>query len=664
MQRYRPDIDGLRALAILPVVLFHARIPGFPGGYVGVDVFFVISGFLIAGIIADDIDRDRFSIIRFYERRARRILPALFTIVAVSFAIAWLIALPEPFAEFSRSAAATAVFASNFYFWETTNYFSVAAEYRPLLHTWSLAIEEQFYIFFPWFLVVVLRWHRSQLGIAIACVFAISLIGSIYGSRTSPVAAFYLLPSRAWELLCGAALALNLVPAISGAVLRQIAATSGLGMVLLAVFLFDAETQFPGFAALLPCLGTALIIHAGSDAQTWVSRALSAKALVFLGLISYSLYLWHWPILAFLRQGYGTVHLPLSIASAAISLSVVLAIVSWRYVERPFRTPGQIRRTGILAFAGSGTVAVVAVGLTVHAFNGMPWRIDATTRTIAAAAADRQQIRQSCMSKLPSDGLCIIGRAGVRPSVLLWGDSHAGALMPALDVALDASGLAGYVASHSACAPLLGVRRTDSYDPWSCVRFNEALVEFVDAQAAELDSVILAGRWALNVSGNRATGESGTTPKLASLDGDDDTEQDNATLFGRGLEALVNHLRSRSLRVIILGGVPEIGWDVPSLLASRLHLGLPLPDAPTLEDTTKRNELANTLLENIASKQGIELIPLAPLLCRPDCLILESNQALYSDDDHLSIYGGRNVLGPLLTGKIWPVSENVGAKRN
>src|SRR3546814_42283 len=210
MQRYRPDIDGLRALAILPVVLFHARIPGFSGGYVGVDVFFVISGFLIAGIIAGEIEEGRFTVARFYERRARRILPALFTVIAVSFALAWVVALPEAFTDFARSATATALFVSNLYFWQASDYFSAAAEYRPLLHTWSLAVEEQFYIFFPWFLVLLLRWRRAWLAGAVALGFAVSLAASIYGTAAAPSATFYLLPTRGWELLCGVALAINL----------------------------------------------------------------------------------------------------------------------------------------------------------------------------------------------------------------------------------------------------------------------------------------------------------------------------------------------------------------------------------------------------------------------------------------------------------------------
>lgn len=659
MHRYRRDIDGLRAVAILPVVLYHARIPGVSGGYVGVDVFFVISGFLIAGIIASEIERGRFTVTGFYERRARRILPALFTVIAASFALGWLVALPEAFGEFARSATATALFVSNLYFWQTTDYFSAAAEFRPLLHTWSLAVEEQFYIFFPWFLVLMARAGRVWLAITVFLLMTVSFAGSVLGTHAAPVAAFYLLPTRTWELLLGAALALNLVPAIATQKLREAAALTGLAMILLAVALFDSTTPFPGLAAVLPCLGTALIIHAGTGAENRVGRLLSSGWLVFIGLISYSLYLWHWPVLAFLRLGYGTVELPQEVALAAVLLSAVLATLSWHFVERPFRVPGRMSRARIFAFAGSGTAAVLALGLATHALQGVPWRIDPTTRALAATAQDRLHIRQTCMNRLPGEALCVIGKREVPPSVVLWGDSHAGALMSAVEVALEAAGLSAYVASHAACAPLLGVERVDAYDPEGCVRFNEALAAMIDARAAKIDTVVLAGRWPLNVSGERAPGEDGRPAKLASLV--DESLTDNASVFRRGLEAVVARLRGHGLRVVILGGVPEIGWDVPPLLASRLRLGIPLPPVPTLAEIKQRHAAADHILAEVAGEQGAEIVPLAPLLCRPDCRVLERDLPLYADDDHLSIDGGRTVLGPQLVGRIWPVAGVVEA---
>jgi peptidoglycan/LPS O-acetylase OafA/YrhL len=663
MHRYRRDIDGLRAVAILPVVLFHARIPGFSGGYVGVDVFFVISGFLIAGIIAEEIGRDSFSVAGFYERRARRILPALFTVIAVSFALAALIALPEAFAEFARSAVATTLFASNLYFWQATDYFSSAAEYRPLLHTWSLAVEEQFYIFFPWFLVLLLRWRRTWLPAAVALCAVASLAASILGTRLAPTAAFYLLPTRGWELLLGVALALNLVPPLGSQRLREAAAFAGMAMIVAAVALFDAQTPFPGAAALLPCLGTALLIHAGSGAETLVGRLLSLRWMVFVGLISYSLYLWHWPVLAFLRQGYGSVALPPAVALAAVAASVLLAVLSWRFVERPFRQRGRIGRAQIFRLAAGGSVAVLALGLVVSALQGLPWRIDATTQALAATAQDREEIRQACMDRLPDDRLCVVGRPGATPSVLLWGDSHAGALMPALEVALDAAGLSGYVASHSACAPLLGVRRADAYNADHCVRFNDALLRMVEARAGEIHTVVLAGRWPLNVSGERAPGEDGAPAVLASLEPAGSDPAGNAAIFRRGLAAMVARLKASGLRVVILGGVPEIGWDVPALLASRLRLGLPLPPVPMLDEVKARHADADAILAAVAREEGAEVVPLVPLLCRPACDVRERDLLLYADDDHLSIRGGREVLGPRLVGRIWPAAGNLEAGR-
>ena len=224
---YRPDIDGLRAVAVIPVVLYHAGVQFFSGGYVGVDVFFVISGFLIAGIIAREIQSNRFSLVNFYERRARRILPALFVVIGATLAAGWVIAWPDNYVEIGESALATVFFSSNFYFWQTTDYFATAAEYRPLLHTWSLAVEEQFYIFFPLVLILMAKLPRSRLLASLVAIFVISVTMSVAWTVTAPGAAFYLAPVRAWELLVGVFLALSIFPSWSGSLLRETASIAG-----------------------------------------------------------------------------------------------------------------------------------------------------------------------------------------------------------------------------------------------------------------------------------------------------------------------------------------------------------------------------------------------------------------------------------------------------
>ncbi len=286
--RYRPDIDGLRAVAVLAVVLYHAGVPGVAGGFVGVDVFFVISGFLITGILAHELDADRFSIVGFYDRRVRRILPALVLVVAASFVAGWILLSPAALRDFAGSAAATALFASNVWFWQTRDYFTQAAELLPLLHTWSLAVEEQFYIIFPLLLFALRRWSRATLTLVIAAGCTVSFFLSVLGVAWMPTATFYLLPTRAWELGIGALLALVSLPAASRP-LREAGAALGLAAILASVALIDVTTPFPGAAALPACLGAVALIWAGGQGPTYAGALLSLPAVAFVGLISYSL---------------------------------------------------------------------------------------------------------------------------------------------------------------------------------------------------------------------------------------------------------------------------------------------------------------------------------------------------------------------------------------
>lgn len=304
---YRSDIDGLRAVAVLPVVLYHSGLTVFSGGFVGVDIFFVISGYLITNIIWTEIRSSDFSILRFYERRARRILPALFVVILATLVAGSIWSLPQQLAGIGASSAAAVLSVSNFYFWSQSGYFSPHAEMLPLLHTWSLGVEEQFYLIFPLGMVLL---HRLKLNppmviaVAIAPLFAVG----VYLSYTMPAVSFYLLPARAWELLIGAVLALGIVPKVHNRSLREAMGIGGLSIIGLAIFMIDPQMRFPGFVALAPCIGAAALIHSG-HVPTVASRLLSVRPMVFVGLISYSLYLWHWPLLAFTKMRFAAQHL-------------------------------------------------------------------------------------------------------------------------------------------------------------------------------------------------------------------------------------------------------------------------------------------------------------------------------------------------------------------
>lgn len=369
--RYRPEIDGLRAIAVAAVILFHAGFSVFSGGFVGVDVFFVISGFLITSIIVEDLKTSRFSILRFYERRARRILPALFTVMAACVPFAYRLLSPDDLKDFAQSLAAICLFASNVLFWGESGYFDTQAELKPLLHTWSLAVEEQFYVVFPLLLLAAWRLGRPVLLAFLGVIVVASLMTSVNEVRNFPSAAFYLLPSRAWQLLVGSLASFVAERARTPAarwslapVAGEAAGWGGMGMILLALFLFDERTPFPGFNAALPTLGTALVLLGASD-RTSVGKALAWRPLVGLGLISYSAYLWHQPLFAFTKHAL-LADLPTDLAVVLCAMTIVLACLSWRYIEQPFRDRTVIGRGAVFVLSAVGMAAFVGLGFVGH----------------------------------------------------------------------------------------------------------------------------------------------------------------------------------------------------------------------------------------------------------------------------------------------------------
>ena len=341
---YRADIDGLRALAIVPVLLFHVAAPGFHGGFVGVDVFFVISGYLITGIVAREVAAGRFSLLDFYRRRALRIFPALFVMLAVYAAVAYATLLPGELAAFAKSMLATALFSSNFYFHQSSGYFAPAAHAMPLLHTWSLAVEEQFYLVWP--LLLMLLAHRTRhaaVGLA-AVLAALSFGAAAWGVSHDPAGSFYLSHARAWELLIGALLVWLPPRVLVHRGLRELTAGLGLAAILVAVKFFNQGTPFPGPMALLPVLGAAAIIAAGAAGPTAVGRVLSLRPLVFIGRVSFSLYLWHWPLIVFAQTAL-FLEQTAAVRMLLVLLSFGLAVLSWRFVETPFRRGTPARPT-------------------------------------------------------------------------------------------------------------------------------------------------------------------------------------------------------------------------------------------------------------------------------------------------------------------------------
>lgn len=358
--KYRPEVDGLRALAVLPVIFFHAGFSSFGGGFVGVDIFFVISGYLITSILLQDIGNNKFSLINFYERRARRILPALFLVIFVCIPFAWLWMPQAQIVDFSQSLIAVSFFVSNFLFWRESGYFDTVVDEKPLLHTWSLAVEEQFYIFFPILLILLWGFGRNRTFWLILILAAISLMISEWGWRNEEVANFYLAPSRVWELFTGSIAAFILLK--KNNLKNNFISTLGLVAIVFSIFYFNKSTPFPSFYTLIPVIGTFLIIVYGSE-ETFIARFLSNKIFVSIGLISYSAYLWHQPLFAFTRIKLAQEPSNL-VTIALIIINFVLAYISWKFVEKPFRSKNnKINRKKIFTYSIFAILLTVTIGL-------------------------------------------------------------------------------------------------------------------------------------------------------------------------------------------------------------------------------------------------------------------------------------------------------------
>ena len=637
-RRYRADIDGLRAVAIVPVVLYHGGIAGFSGGFVGVDVFFVISGFLITSFILTEMDRGGFSLRSFYLRRIRRIFPALFLIVAFCSAIGWFLLTPNDYRRLGESIFAATFFSSNVLFWLELGYFATPIAQHPLLHTWSLGIEEQFYIAYPIFLMLLYRLFPSKLAgtTVVLCVLSFGL--NILLLRSDPNAAFFLAPPRIWELLIGALLAMGAIPTPHTRAISELAAASGLGLIALAVFGFSNNTTFPGFAALLPSLGAAAIIWAGTVERGTVTRFLSHPAPVVTGKISYSLYLWHFPLLAF--ASYLAVEAPsIFVRLSLIVLSVFLAYFSWLYVEQPVRQGRGIFANSRAVFgAAAATLALFGgFGLTLHFDQGLPSHVAEFALAIASSERDFDADRQTCLQTADETGikypqLCEFGLADRAPQYALWGDSHAESLRAGFDEEAKKADAAGVFFGRAGCVPQLGFDRTGDT---GCHRANDAVVRYL-ISAPTIRTIILAGRWGLWAEGTPYKRETGKHVDLIDASG---APAANRAALATGLERVIASLTSAGKQVWLVGPIPEIGYDVPRTLyldAIGIHRH-PVDIRPTLEGFDTRQDFVLALFAKLVDKYHVRVVWPHKYLCGVKfCEIQKDGHPLYVDDQHLT----------------------------
>ncbi len=631
--RYRRDIDGLRAIAVSSVVLFHAHRDLVPGGYVGVDVFFVISGYLICSRILSELGTGRFSLADFYERRARRILPALLVMLVVSTLAAVLVCLPNELAAYGKSLAAAALSGSNILFWSEAGYFDGPSEAKPLLHTWSLGVEEQFYLLVPLLLMAAARRRAAWTTAAMIACSALSLGWCVWTTARAQSAAFYLLPSRAWELLAGALIVLIERRPFDRRV-REAGAWVGAAAIGYAVLRFDENTLFPGLSAALPVVGSMLIMLAGSQGQTVLGEILSLRAVVAVGLVSYSFYLWHWPALV-LGRLCANRKLAAWEASLAILIALALAIVSWRFVERPFRDLRFLRQREVLAFGGAGLIALAGIGAGLRLSHGMPHRLPpAANRILDTVANERPLCHEITGERQPL--ACAVVAARGPGHAILWGDSHAMALAPGVAAAAERLGMRMELAWSSSCPPLLGVERTD-LPAVRCAAKSARFFEHVARSEARI--VLLAARWALLANGTRYRDEGGRPASLIDIAGAA-PHAIGARAVEAGLVRTLAGLERAGKRVILIGAVPEVGVQVPETLARARWHGRAPDVRPTRADYEARQARVLPLLRAVGASHGSAVVWPHEVLCaNGHCDVTRRGLALYSDDDHLSHAG-------------------------
>ncbi len=605
---YRPDIDGLRAIAVTLVVLHHVGVGFVKGGYIGVDIFFVISGYLITGILLREMEAGSFSVLNFYRRRARRIFPALAVVFAFSSLAASLLLFPNELSYFGTSLITATFFVANILFFYGQGYFAGTGETIPLLHTWSLSVEEQFYIFFP-----LILWWATKRGhirpvVLVAVLAAVSFALNIYLVELDRSSAFFLFPPRAWELLLGCLLATRALPDVP-ARYREGAAAVALVTIIAATGIFNRSTIFPGWAALAPCLAATILIHVGGSGPTLVGRLLSSRPFVYIGLISYSLYLWHWPLIVFYRAHTGFNLSTIEKIGLCLA-SVAIAHMSWRFVEQPFRT-GSLKKVNIFAWSGFAAAAASACALVFLATNGLASRYPEAVRRFAAfdyaqgvpfregvcfisrTFARDPHVDDKCLAMVPS-----------KPNYLIIGDSHAAQYWAGFQEVLPEVNF--LQATASGCKPTIGSKGADRCRSV----IDHALNTFIPN--AKLDAIVISAYW---------------------------TQGDL-----NDLRTTVKYLEKYVPKVIIMGPIVTYDDFVPRLLARS--------EAMQDREIVRRarsalpRQIDQAFAQAFPNSGAIQYISVIDLLCGPtyECITLDSKGLpLQFDRAHLTAGGAAEV---------------------
>lgn len=626
--------------------MHHAGVKPLGGGFAGVDVFFVISGYLITRYIDHRIQNREFSLVEFYERRVRRIVPALLVLLLFASAASFFLLFPRDLYRFAESLVATVLFVPNILFSKEAGYFDVAAATKPLLHTWSLGVEEQFYICFPIAIWIVSRWGRRATTLIVCFAAIVSFALSMYGVARRPDAAFYLPHFRAWELLLGALIALPAIPSVAHTGVRNLLSAAGLIAVITCFFFYTPATPFPGLAAAVPCLGTALVIYANEVSPTITVPLLSFRPLVAIGLISYSLYLWHWPLLVFSQQYLGR---PLRAweATLVVLAAIAMAALSWKFVEQPFRkrTVGATRPS---LFRNSAMAAAFLLGLAVAAIveRGFPRRLPPEALIYAEGKQDQDRDLARCINipiaRIEQGNLCRLGSSAARPAFIVWGDSQAAAIAPAFQALANQAGTSGWLASSSGCAPLLGVERVDRESGVSrCQAYNDAVASVIEKY--DIHAVFLVARWQVNAQG-RSDQEFAEGRRQVYIRDSESAGPlslaGNMAVFERGLRRTLARMSPHGRNIVTVLDVPNTTVDTPYFLAkASLHGAGPEVTIQTTAYDEKGKPVDALLLRLAGEWRAVPVQPRLFLCHESRCMISKQGRSLYRDAHHLSKYG-------------------------
>ena len=633
--QYRSEIDGIRAIAVLAVIFFHAGFSAFGGGFVGVDIFIVISGYLITTIIHSELKSQTFSFVKFYARRVGRIIPPLFLVMFVSIPFAYFYFLPIHLKEFARSLIYIPLFVSNIFFMKQSGYFDSDVEIKPMIHTWSLAIEEQYYLLFPALLFLIYKLNK-KLTFPILILSALASFLIIFLPYFDLSASYYLLPTRAWELLIGASLAIYVLEfkVHENNKIELYLSFTGIVLIAYSIFFIDRDQQFPGLIALVPTIGTALILYSSAESN-FVNRLLSSKLLVGIGLISYSFYLWHQPLFAFSR--YVNLSEPSKLYMCfLIGVSLALSYLSWRFVEAPFRKFALTSRHSIFVFYLLAGFIFIAFGLWVQKEKGFLDRFQ--------DLKDLRVAEVHC-TEMENDVCIFYNEKSSDPTVAVFGDSHAIALMPMLEKALGSANRSYVFSARHACPPLLGVHNLkESRTNDQCYIDNENRIDYIKSHPS-IKKVFLVSRWSTYTDGNY---DGNNTQFLGENKNSEHNKQVSRKAFVDAFGRTIDAYNKLGIQVYVVHQVPvqlvntgQYYYFAKRRVSSSEDAAIAIYNKSVpLSLHNKLQKFSREVIENFESRQLLKVIKLDSLFCdNYVCRMAGKDGAYYYDKDHLSPLG-------------------------